>query len=75
MVIAILQRMYLPWLGYFEQMAVADLFVFLDDVQYTRKDWRNRNRVKSPNGPVWMTVPVRGRRWITCTAFPNTYWG
>lgn len=58
-VIAILQPVYLPWLGYFEQMAYADLFVVLDDVQYTRHDWRNRNRVRTADGPVWLTVPVR----------------
>lgn len=58
-IIAILQPMYLPWLGYFEQMAIADLFVFMDDVQYTKKDWRNRNRIKTANGPCWLTVPVR----------------
>ena len=55
---AILQPGYLPWLGFFEQMAVADVFVYLDDVQYTKSDWRNRNRVKHANGPVWLTVPV-----------------
>ena len=57
-IIAILQPVYLPWLGYFEQMALADHFVFLDDVQYTRHDWRNRNRIKCASGPMWLTVPV-----------------
>lgn len=57
--VGILQPTYLPWLGYFEQMAYADEFVFLDDVQYTKNDWRNRNRVKTATGPVWLTVPVR----------------
>ena len=56
---AILQPSYLPWLGYFEQLAHADVFVFLDDVQYTRSDWRNRNRIKTPRGPAWITVPVQ----------------
>ena len=59
MKVAILQPSYLPWLGYFEQLAHADLFLFLDDVQYTRSDWRNRNRIKTPRGPAWLTVPVR----------------
>lgn len=59
MVIAIIQPNFLPWLGYFEQMARADLFVYLDDVQYTRKDWRNRNRLKSPTGVKVVTVPVK----------------
>jgi hypothetical protein len=59
MKVAILQPSYLPWLGYFEQLAHADLFLFLDDVQYTRSDWRNRNRIKTLTGPAWLTVPVR----------------
>ena len=59
MIIAIIQPNFLPWLGYFEQMARADLFVYLDDVQYTRKDWRNRNRLKSPAGVKIVTVPVK----------------
>lgn len=58
--IAVLQPSYLPWLGYFDQIASVDTFVFYDDVQYTKNDWRNRNRVKSASGPVWLTVPVCG---------------
>lgn len=53
----ILQPGYLPWLGFFEQMDRADVFVFYDDVQFDRS-WRARNRVKGPNGPVWLSVPV-----------------
>ncbi len=56
--VAILQPGYLPWLGYFDQLARVDLFVHYDDVQYTRRDWRNRNRIKGPGGPQWLTVPV-----------------
>lgn len=59
--VAILQPSYLPWLGYFEQIATSDVFIFLDDVQYTRSDWRNRNRIKTRRGPAWITVPVRRR--------------
>ncbi len=59
--IAVLQPGYLPWLGYFDQLARVDLFVHYDDVQYTRRDWRNRNRVKGPTGPVWLTVPVASK--------------
>ncbi len=55
---AILQPGYLPWLGFFNQMAISDCFVFLDDVQYDRRGWRNRNRVKGANGPIWLTIPV-----------------
>lgn len=57
--IAILQPGYLPWLGFFEQMLLTDHFVYLDDVQYTKKDWRNRNRIKTANGVTWLTVPTR----------------
>lgn len=57
--IGILQPVYLPWLGYFEQMNRVDHFVFQDDVQYTKGDWRNRNRIKSQNGPQWLSVPVK----------------
>ncbi|QLC22269.1 WbqC family protein [Parasphingopyxis sp. CP4] len=57
--IAIMQPVYLPWLGYFEQMALADEFMFLDDVQYTKNDWRNRNRIRTIDGWMWVTVPVR----------------
>ncbi|MFZ5569082.1 MAG: WbqC family protein [Thermodesulfobacteriota bacterium] len=57
--ISIIQPSFLPWLGYFEQMGRADVFVHFDDVQYTRKDWRNRNRLKSPDGVQMVTVPVQ----------------
>ncbi len=62
--IAILQPNYIPWKGVFDLASRVDVFVFYDDVQYTVKDWRNRNIVKSPNGPIWLTVPVlsKGRR-------------
>jgi hypothetical protein len=51
--------MYLPWAGYFEQIASVDHFVLLDDVQYTKQDWRNRNRIKTMAGVRWLTVPIR----------------
>ncbi len=60
--IAIMQPVYLPWLGYFEQMAVCDEFMFLDDVQYTRHDWRNRNKLRTKDGWMWLTVPIRRAR-------------
>ncbi|HTV27536.1 MAG TPA: WbqC family protein [Xanthobacteraceae bacterium] len=56
--VAILQPSYLPWIGYFDQIDRADIFVFYDDVQYDKHGWRNRNRLKGPAGPVWITVPV-----------------
>ena len=57
--IAILQSNYLPWKGYFDLIACVDEFVFYDEVQYTRGDWRNRNLIKTPHGLQWLTVPVR----------------
>ncbi|MFY1830057.1 WbqC family protein [Myxococcus fulvus] len=56
--VAIIQSNYLPWKGYFDILHDVDTFIFYDDVQYTHRDWRNRNRVKTPSGPVWLTVPV-----------------
>jgi hypothetical protein len=50
MIMSIIQPCFVPWLGYFEQIALADVFVYLDDVQYTRQDWRNNNQLKSPVG-------------------------
>lgn len=61
MQIAVLQPSFIPWLGYFDQIARTDAFVFLDDVQYTRRDWRNRNRIRTPSGWMWLTVPVQTR--------------
>ena len=52
------QPRYLPAAGYLHRMLLADVFVYLDTVQYTPRDWENRNRVKSPSGPVWLSVPV-----------------
>jgi len=58
MVIGILQPSYLPWLGYFEQIYRSDVFVLYDDVQYDKHGWRNRNKIKTPKGTQWLTVPV-----------------
>jgi hypothetical protein len=55
----VLQPGYLPWLGYFEQVHHADVFVHLDDVAFDKHGWRNRNRIKGPDGAQWLTVPVR----------------
>ena len=56
--IGILQPGYLPWLGFFEQLYRCDVFVLYDDVQFEKGSWRNRNRIKTPNGSQWLTVPV-----------------
>ena len=57
--IAILQSNYVPWKGYFDLMRSVDEFILYDDMQYTRRDWRNRNRFKSPDGVRWLTIPVQ----------------
>lgn len=62
--VAIMQPTYLPWVGYFDMIDQCDLFVLLDCVQFDRRSWQQRNRVKTANGEVWLTVPVlsKGRR-------------
>ena len=62
--IAIMQPTFLPWVGYFALMDRADRFVLLDDVQFDKRSWQQRNRIKTANGAVWLTVPVltKGRR-------------
>lgn len=57
--VAIVQSCYIPWKGYFDLIASADEFIIFDDVQYTRRDWRNRNQIKTPQGLLWLTVPVK----------------
>jgi hypothetical protein len=57
--VVVLQPGYLPWLGFFDQLRRADVFVYYDDVQYDKHGWRNRNRIKTQSGPLWLTVPVR----------------
>lgn len=54
----ITQSNYIPWKGYFDQISSCDHFVFYDCVQYTRRDWRNRNQIKTPQGLKWLTIPV-----------------
>lgn len=56
--IAIIQSNYIPWKGYFNIIKCVDEFVLLDDVQYTRRDWRNRNRIKTASGLKWLSIPV-----------------
>ncbi len=54
----VLQSNYIPWRGYFDLIRRADIFIVLDIVQYTKNDWRNRNRIKTRTGPNWLTIPV-----------------
>ena len=57
--VAILQSNYIPWKRYFDMIAAVDEFILFDDMQYTRRDWRNRNQIKTPQGVQWLTVPVQ----------------
>ncbi len=59
MLVAIHQPNFLPWLGYFHKIAEADVFVFLDDVQFSKGSYTNRVQILSPTGPKWLTVPIR----------------
>lgn len=58
--IAISQSNYIPWKGYFDLIAAADEFILYDSAQYTKNDWRNRNKIKTPGGVKWLTIPVYG---------------
>lgn len=77
--VAIVQSSYIPWKGYFDLIRTADEFVLYDDVQYTRRDWRNRNQIKSPQGLKWLTIPVevKGRylQRIRDTVVSDPDWG
>src|SRR5438477_2176814 len=57
--VAIVQSNYIPWKGYFDKIAAVDEFILYDDMQYTRRDWRNRNQIKTPQGQQWLTIPVK----------------
>lgn len=58
MKVGIIQSNFLPWRGYFDFIREVDIFVIEDDLQYTKGDWRNRNKIKTPRGAEWITVPV-----------------
>lgn len=76
--VAILQSNYIPWKGYFDLINMVDEFIFYDDMQYTRRDWRNRNKIKTPNGLLWLTIPiaVKGKFFqkINQTYVKNSQW-
>lgn len=56
--VGVIQSSFIPWRGYFDFIASVDRFVFHDDIQYTKGDWRNRNKIKTAKGTEWLTVPV-----------------
>ena len=75
--VAIIQSNYIPWKGYFDVIDRVDEFIFLDDVQYTTRDWRNRNRIKTRDGVKWLTIPVEhgsSRRTIAETVIGDDGW-
>jgi len=76
MKIAIIQSNYIPWKGYFDIINDVDAFYFLDNVQYTRNDWRNRNKIKIPGGTMWLTIPVGSgiNRLISEVAIRDNKW-
>ena len=59
MKVSIHQPAYLPWLGYFDRIAKSDLFIYLDNVQFEKNSYTNRNIIKGPNGPQWLTIPIK----------------
>lgn len=75
--IAILQSNYIPWKGYFDIIRSVDDFVIYDDVQFTKNDWRNRNKIKTPHGLQWLTIPVQQKslvQTINETKTVNSRW-
>lgn len=81
--IAIVQSNYIPWKGYFDLINVVDYFVLYDDVQYTRRDWRNRNKIKTASGLKWLTIPVESKNHylskineitIADDSWPSSHW-
>jgi hypothetical protein len=75
--VAILQSNYIPWKGYFDIIARVDEFIIYDEMQYTKNDWRNRNKIMTQNGLIWLTIPVLSRnfhRKINETKIANKLW-
>jgi WbqC-like protein len=62
---AIVQSSYIPWKGYFDLIRSVDAFILLDNVQFTRRDWRSRNRIKTRHGLAWLSIPVHTRGLYT----------
>jgi hypothetical protein len=74
--VAILQSNYIPWKGYFDIIASVDEFILYDEVQFTKNDWRNRNRIKTPTGAKWLSIPVGAnlRRRVCEVQLPRDDW-
>ena len=75
--VVILQSNYIPWKGYFELINDADVFCFYDEVQYTKNDWRNRNKLNNINGAFWLSIPINKvavKLKISEVNLPKTEW-
>lgn len=74
--VAVLQSNYIPWKGYFHIIREVDEFIFYDDVQFTKNDWRNRNRIKTAQGVKWISIPVGSdlKRLICEVKLPDKGW-
>lgn len=74
--VAVIQSNYIPWKGYFDIIHDVDTFIFYDDLQFTKNDWRNRNKIKTPRGAEWMSIPVGTdlRRLICEVELPDHAW-
>jgi hypothetical protein len=74
--VSILQSNYIPWKGYFDMIAAVGEFIIYDDMQFTKNDWRNRNKIKTPNGVEWLSVPVGQdiNRRIRDVEIPDDRW-
>lgn len=74
--VSVLQSNYLPWKGYFDLIGRSDVVVFYDDVQFTKQDWRHRNRIQTANGLQWLTIPVGSsiRRRICDVQIADSRW-
>lgn len=75
--VAILQSNYLPWKGYFDIINSVDTFIYYDEVQYTKNDWRNRNKLYGANGEFWLTIPISKeavKQKISEVKIENTQW-
>lgn len=78
MIVSIHQPQYLPWLGYFDKIDRADVFCYLDNVQFKKNEWQNRNRIKTVKGWQWITVPVAyrfGQKISEVGIAANVNWG
>ncbi len=67
MILSAHQPAYLPWLGYFDKIVKSDVFIFMDSVQYSKNDFINRNKIKTPHGSAWLTIPVKTKGHISNT--------